>query len=355
METCLKSLDNKSLHNLAVKLIQDKKMLEVEILQILMEIKKRKYFLDLGFTSLSEYCEKRLGLTQDQARKRSQVATLVSFHPECLRMLEEDRTNISTLALIAPKITSANKSKILEYLPKHSRNEVKFFLSTITNEGKIIDREPAIELKFQASKKFINKLERARGLLLQSKRGTNLEEILEEGLDLLLAKIDPLKKAERAKAREEKKENEKKETEKCAGASEAKTPDRSSLNHEHRSPIGDLPKCSGAPGNHRTPKHSPEKLRSRYIPAHIRHAVILRDECRCTYVAPDGTRCSEEAMLQFDHVKLWCRGAGHSIENLRLRCPSHNRHSAEKELGHEFMKNKFMENKISKGEKYLTF
>ena len=42
---------------------------------------------------------------------------------------------------------------------------------------------------------------------------------------------------------------------------------------------------------------------------------------QCAWRHPDGGRCSERAMLELDHIKMWCRGGKHSEENLTLRRP----------------------------------
>ena len=58
---------------------------------------------------------------------------------------------------------------------------------------------------------------------------------------------------------------------------------------------------------------------------------------QCAWRHPDGGRCSERAMLELDHLKMWCRGGKHSEENLTLRCRRHNQAGAEQKLGTGFM------------------
>ena len=47
----------------------------------------------------------------------------------------------------------------------------------------------------------------------------------------------------------------------------------------------------------------------------------------------NGRQCSETAGLALDHVKMFCKGGDHKLENLRLMCPAHNRYLAGKGLG----------------------
>ena len=72
------------------------------------------------------------------------------------------------------------------------------------------------------------------------------------------------------------------------------------------------------------------------IPAAIKHAVWIRDQGRCTYINPDGSRCEATMMLEIDHATMICRGGGNETENLRLFCRYHNGHQASLLLGYDY-------------------
>jgi hypothetical protein len=67
---------------------------------------------------------------------------------------------------------------------------------------------------------------------------------------------------------------------------------------------------------------------SRHIPAEVRRKVWLRDAARCAFIGPSGRRCSERAFLEFHHVKPFALGGEASVENIQLRCRSHNAYEA---------------------------
>ncbi|MEQ9536626.1 MAG: hypothetical protein RIU46_07780, partial [Deltaproteobacteria bacterium] len=71
-----------------------------------------------------------------------------------------------------------------------------------------------------------------------------------------------------------------------------------------------------------------------YVPAATRRAVVERDGAQCTYVSPDGRRCSERSNLEFDHVGGRALGARSVVGELRLLCRAHNLHAAREVLGH---------------------
>jgi len=81
-------------------------------------------------------------------------------------------------------------------------------------------------------------------------------------------------------------------------------------------------------------------MSSRYIPRRVKDVVRIRDIERCTYVSPEGRRCSETMRLQFDHREPFALGGKSKGDNIRLRCFSHNQLYAEQVFGREFMDRK---------------
>src|SRR5262249_11911296 len=78
----------------------------------------------------------------------------------------------------------------------------------------------------------------------------------------------------------------------------------------------------------------------RYISAEVRHVVWVRDGGQCTFVSKNGRRCPCRSGLEFDHAEAFARGGANTIENLGLRCRTHNRYAADKTFGADFMKRK---------------
>jgi hypothetical protein len=68
---------------------------------------------------------------------------------------------------------------------------------------------------------------------------------------------------------------------------------------------------------------------TRHIPAEVKRAVWVRDLGRCAFVSKDGRRCSERAFLEFHHLIPYAVGGPATVDNLALRCRSHNAHEAD--------------------------
>jgi hypothetical protein len=72
----------------------------------------------------------------------------------------------------------------------------------------------------------------------------------------------------------------------------------------------------------------------------VSREVYLRDDGRCTFCSTDGRRCGARRFLQLDHVTPWAVEGPSSVENLRLRCPTHNLHAARLYFGTGFIRKK---------------
>jgi hypothetical protein len=70
-----------------------------------------------------------------------------------------------------------------------------------------------------------------------------------------------------------------------------------------------------APTTGRTPRAN-----SRYVRRAVRRALLERDGAQCTFVGPDGHRCTERGWLQRDHKTPFGRGGPSTLENMRLYC-----------------------------------
>jgi hypothetical protein len=73
--------------------------------------------------------------------------------------------------------------------------------------------------------------------------------------------------------------------------------------------------------------------RTRHVPAAVRRAVRERDADRCRFVDEQGRRCSERHRLEFHHRHPFGTGGDHSLGNISLLCPAHNRYMAERDYG----------------------
>jgi hypothetical protein len=134
------------------------------------------------------------------------------------------------------------------------------------------------------SKRFLAKLGAARDALSHAKPGATPEEILEAGLDLLLAQ-DAKRKGLVAR-----------------------------------------------------PRQTPPPSTTDRVPAHVRRDVFLRDGGRCQVPLASGDGvCGSTYQVQLGHLTPRARGGPPTVDNLRCECAVHNQAQADRDFGAEYM------------------
>jgi hypothetical protein len=85
------------------------------------------------------------------------------------------------------------------------------------------------------------------------------------------------------------------------------------------------------------PRKVPPPSASDAIPAHVRRAVWVRDGGRCRWKTADGGLCGSTLRVQFAHRVPRALGGAPTIENIRLLCAVHNQYEARVDFGDHLM------------------
>jgi hypothetical protein len=133
------------------------------------------------------------------------------------------------------------------------------------------------------SRRFLEKLEAARAALSHARPGATAEQILEAGLDLVLAQ------------------------------------------HAKKKGLTEKPRANARSSK---PDH---------IPAHVKRAVWTRDGGRCQWPVASGGICGSTHRVELDHEIPRARGGPSTIENVRLLCKLHNDVAARRVFGDDWM------------------
>jgi 5-methylcytosine-specific restriction endonuclease McrA len=309
-----------------------------------------RLYVPAGYPSMHAYCVQALRLSESEAYKRIEVARKAREFPAIFAALEDGRLHMTAVLMLAPYLTGVRAGEMLaaaehktkteiqeliaerfprtEYLPlvqtlaapppppvgqlapervqesstdpKPETHHISPTVGAIPASQLAPERVPTIPTKTEpiAKERYLwqlsvgrsaqQKLERARELLSHSVPSGDMAEVLERGLEALIAQLEKRKYAATEKPR---------------------TPKKPAIN-------------------------------SRTIPAHVRRAVRERDRDRCTFVSDNGHRCTSRKFLEFDHAEPATRGGEATMENLRLRCRAHNQYEAERVFGAGFMERK---------------
>jgi hypothetical protein len=310
--------------------------------ELIGELDRRNAAVNLEMTS--EHFAQHIGLTPSVFWKRAQAARVLHRFPRARALLIAGETEVSHLALLAPRVTEANADVLFTGILNKSRREVEGFLSRLTPDGRLVDREEDVELRLRLTRSQLEALDRARDVLSHSGHVPSLAEIMVKALADLLERRDPLRRAERAEARRVKKDREGLDEAQTQGTPAVETAVSSANESPAVEAVGlDDPSPAKEVATSRSllivaPPVKGSKRERVSIPAAVRHSIVLRDGGQCSWIFPDGARCPQRGMLELDHVGVMhCRGGDDTVENCGLRCRQHNQHAAERALGRAFM------------------
>ena len=285
----LSSITDKELLEKLTVLRGNEKKITLSILFHLIELERRKLFLELGFSSLFDYCVRKLGYSDGSAHRRIMGARCIRNNPELAEMFLQGKVTLCSIAIAAP-ILKAGKTSPAELIGKSKREVERMVAKEIPMAPKreviksvvveapkapLFPTTPPVEkyeIRFTISKEVYERFEEAKAKLSNS-LGSSLT--VEGVFSKLLESY--LRLTER--------------------------------------------------------KARPSNKNSRYIPRSVKREVYRRDKGTCSYVSPDGTGCCERKYLHFDHIQPFALGGKTEASNLRLLCSAHNRLQAEKSFG----------------------
>ena len=318
-----------------------------ELIAHLCEVENRRLHLDAGYPSMFAYCVARLGLGEDEASRRIDVARLARRAPVVFTLIAEGRLSLSVAALLKPHLLAPNLTELIDAVSGKTIRAAQEALVTFypradvsasvrklpepaADSRAMLARSPSLfeqptspsseqapmltpsprpkpsrpleplspgryKIQFTASVALKQNIELARDLSRHTIPSGDLGAIVERALELLVA--DLMKKRF------------------GAGVRERAT--------SHPTAPSKIDTASPAPA---------------HVPRTTQRAVLERDGLRCTWRGPDGVRCTARAWLERDHRQPRALGGGSGPENVRHLCRAHNRRAAEHIFGERHMR-----------------
>jgi len=292
----------------------------IKMLHFINDLERRKTFLELGYSSVFDFCVRRI-----------QAARCCRRYPEFFSYLRDREVCIMTLAMIEGIITDDNHDEIVKRVRGASRREVERLISEYRPAAALRDRIryvhvplpqprdlntalldracqqaipelyrdriPAVEkvfVQFLADEEFLTLFEEVRGLM-----GSHA---FESFADVMKAVLREYRERHSPAARKQRRDERKRAT---------------------------------SPDSHRW--ECEDTTKSRHIRDEVADAVRARDGGQCTFVSADGIRCQCRKGLEVDHIRPFANGGKSDLSNLRLLCGGHNRLAAERTMGKHVM------------------
>jgi 5-methylcytosine-specific restriction endonuclease McrA len=302
----------------------------VKMLHYINDLDRRKAFLELGYSSVHDFCMRKLGYSSSQAGRRIQAARCCRRYPELFALLRRREVCVSTLAWIEPIITDDNKDEIVARVRGASRRAVEKLLSEYRPPAALRDRIRYVQVAQPAPRRVEAALldrQCARAVPAEYRDTVSTEKVFVQ----FLADDEFLKVFEEVRAL-------------IANGDDKDFADvmKTAL-VEYRDRHS--PAARRARRTAKKREESPDSRRrewtgaaqTRHIPDDVRDEVFVRDNGQCTFTGWNGTRCQCRKGLQIDHIIPFAAGGTHDPSNLRLLCGAHNRLHAEQTLGKHVM------------------
>src|SRR5919206_625621 len=343
------SLDSDALARRLAELAGDEREILVEFLVHLEEFDRRRGYLDLGHDSLWDYCRRALHLREGPTALRIAAMRLLRRYPVVAEMLRDGRLCVSTLKRLEPVLRDENAADLLARAAGKSKLDVERLVVEIQRRpaprdgirrlpmraeaaASVAVESPALELAqapvAAAVADVVPELapvpppppRRAKVTPVAKDRNTLTVTVSDE----FLATLADVKALLSHKVPDGSLADVLLEALRCAGEKYGK----------RRGAVEPKRKATARPAA--APRSEPRSGREP-IPAAVKRKVCKRDGGRCTYVAPDGTRCDSRWKLEFHHIQEAALGGPSTEENITLRCRPHNVRAAEATFGVEFM------------------
>ncbi|MBS1958633.1 MAG: HNH endonuclease [Bdellovibrionales bacterium] len=327
----LKNANAEELVSTLKTLVGEERRITTEILHYLSEVESRMIYAEMAYPSLYEFCTRYLEYSPGSAYRRIQSMRLLRELPETARVAAEEKIkngslNLTNLSLAhsffkAEKretgkvYSAAEKVDLIAKIENKSKREVEQTLSAIQPEMLKREKERVlspdlVEIMFVANSALMSKLARAREVLSHSLVEGTYAELFETLVDTFLEHKDPMVKMGETSAKPK--------------AFKIPPAEKSGPVSAEKSTVEGQSSDGGAWGS----KYS------RYIPIKVRRQVWRRDRGSCTYQDPNtGQKCGSRFKVELDHIEPHGLGGKNSIENLRLRCRTHNLFYAQKVYG----------------------
>lgn len=304
-----------------------------DVVEHLVEIDRRRLYLEQACPSLYAFCLERLGYSEDAALKRIRVARLAAQLPCVLDELRSGAIQLTGLLLLAPHLNEDNAEALLTEARGKSRSKLEQLLARWFPRP---DAAPSVQLLGAGAGQG------AGGTATGAVPSGPTTSLIRPGANNFMPrpKLKPLS-AERYLVQF------------TASAELYAKLERASELLSHSVPNGDLPELveraidalierelKRRTGAGKPRKRRAQKPDSRHIPVEVEREVRERDGNQCTFTDAQGRRCQERRFLTIEHRVPFALGGQPTVENLCLLCKGHNAHTARQVFGEAFIAKK---------------
>jgi hypothetical protein len=246
----------------------------------------------VGKRSLFLYATDVCGLSEARAYAFTSLARKSNEHPELESAIKSESLSISKASRLVSVICKSNAGSLVEFAKNHNFREIDREVRRINPKAAEPQRiSPLAEtvdlLHCPINTETSELIKRAQAIVSQNKRAhQDLAQTIHQIFEDWINQHDPMKKAERRKARQLKK----------VTVATVKEPENSV----------------------RTEKANNERLSAAEV-----HEVNLRDCRKCRQLLENGKRCNEDRWIDYHHIIERKNGGTNHPDNLITLCRFH--------------------------------
>ncbi len=124
MKRIAKRLSDEVLMERLGRLVGSGRRITARVIVYLAEVKSRKLHLRQAYASLTDFCRRRLGMSEGEAYRRVVAATLVLRFPIIRRLVSRGHITLTTLVLLRDHLTDDNHRTLLRDASRKSKMDV---------------------------------------------------------------------------------------------------------------------------------------------------------------------------------------------------------------------------------------
>jgi len=296
------------------RLTRNRRELTAELLAHIAEMDARQLYREHACSSMFRYATERLGMSEAAAYKHIQVGRAARLFPYIFELLEAGATYLSHLVVLVPHLTADNHQDLLSAASRQSKRDVERLVAERFPKPSVPDRirklpapraqtmrrssdgtpaagdaptlPAAMPTQPTASGAAETTASPSPALELRAPKPGKVEPLAKSSFKVEFTADEALY-ADIQKAKE------------LLGPSLRRGELNELFGLALRRLVEDLEKKKYAktsrPRPARCKSTKPAAKKSRYVPNHVKRAVVERDEGCCAYVDAEGNRCGEPA------------------------------------------------------------
>src|SRR5262245_27245436 len=110
-------------------LLGSQRELTAKLVATLAEVEERRLHLHAGYSSMFDFCTRRLKLSEGEAYRRINAARLFKRFPVIESMIASGAIHLSALQLLRERLTDENHAELLEAASGKSKKQVEEWLA----------------------------------------------------------------------------------------------------------------------------------------------------------------------------------------------------------------------------------